>query len=450
MHIATNNKAIFYHLLGNTLIATVTNAFVWFSLTFWAFLQTGSVLATSIIGGSFAVFNMLGAFFFGNIVDHNKKKTAMLLSSIISLAAYTAGAVVYFTAPDGSFSSIANPVFWSLIFFLMIGSVAGNLRMIALSTVVRFLFPIDERDKANGLVGGVNGISFTVTSVLSGIAIGFFSMGLALICALIFTAIALLHLTLLTLPEPPQAVREEGTSKHFDLKGTLKVVREIDGLLVLIFFTTFNNFLGGVFMALMDAYGLSLLSVQAWGTMLAVMSFGFIFGSTYIAKFGLGPAPLRRLLLVYIACWVSCMFFVIQPSVILLGIGMIIWMSLSPFAEATEQTIIQAIVPGDRQGRVLGFAQSIESMAMPVTAFLIGPIAQFIFIPFMTTGKGVDLIGGWFGVGPARGIALVFILSGFIGLCVTLYAFRTRAYRILSDRYRHAFSERKKEREMAA
>ncbi len=33
------------------------------------------------------------------------------------------------------------------------------------------------------------------------------------------------------------------------------------GLLALIVFSCFNNFLGGAFMALMDAYGLSLMSV---------------------------------------------------------------------------------------------------------------------------------------------------------------------------------------------
>lgn len=52
------------------------------------------------------------------------------------------------------------------------------------------------------------------------------------------------------------------------------------------------------------------------------------------------------------------------------------------------------------------FAQSIEQAASPLTAFMIGPIAQFIFIPFMTTGAGVDLLGTWFGVGADRGIAL--------------------------------------------
>ena len=48
------------------------------------------------------------------------------------------------------------------------------------------------------------------------------------------------------------------------------------GLFALILFAAFNNFLGGVFMALMDAYGLSLVAVQEWGLLWACVSCGFI------------------------------------------------------------------------------------------------------------------------------------------------------------------------------
>jgi DHA3 family multidrug efflux protein-like MFS transporter len=106
-----------------------------------------------------------------------------------------------------------------------------------------------------------------------------------------------------------------------------------------------------------------------------------------------------------------------------------------PFIEAAEHTIIQKVVPHNRQGRVFGFAQSIELAASPLTAFLIGPIAEFFFIPFMTNGAGVDLIGSWFGTGPARGMALVFTLTGVLGLAITLLAMRSNSYKLLAKRY---------------
>ena len=93
------------------------------------------------------------------------------------------------------------------------------------------------------------------------------------------------------------------------------------------------------------------------------------------------------------------------------------------------------VIPPERQGRVFGFAQSIEQAASPITAFVIGPIAQFIFIPFMTTGAGVDLLGGWFGTGTDRGLALLFTVAGMVGLAATLLAMRSHSYKTLSEMY---------------
>ncbi len=431
------NKKIFYHLLANTLVASVANAFVWFALTFWVFLETQSVLATSFIAGIFAVANMLFAFLFGSVVDRYKKRTAMIASSVISLIAYGIGAVLFFSTPYEVFSQASSVHLWMLIVILMIGSVAGNLRMIALATTVTMLFS-EGKDKANGMIGATNGISFALTSILSGLVIGLYGMHVALWFAVMTTLLVLGHIcTVRFLETKPvsEAAENAVPEAHFNIKAVIAIIASVPGLFGLIFFTTFNNFLGGVFMALMDAYGLSLVSVETWGIMFAFLSLGFIFGSSYIAKYGLGSRPLRLMLLINVVTWTTCIFFTIQPSVILLAIGMMIWMTLVPFIEATEHTLIQSVVPYEKQGRVFGFAQSIESAATPITAFLIGPIAQFFFIPFMTTGSGVDLIGSWFGTGLDRGIALVFICSGVIGLLVTLLAFRSRSYKLLSERY---------------
>jgi MFS transporter, DHA3 family, multidrug efflux protein len=54
---------------------------------------------------------------------------------------------------------------------------------------------------------------------------------------------------------------------------------------------------------------------------------------------------------------------------------------------------------------------------------------------FLVTTALSGMIGGWFGTGPDRGIALVFVLTGLLGLVVTLLALRSRPYRQLSERY---------------
>ncbi len=59
----------------------------------------------------------------------------------------------------------------------------------------------------------------------------------------------------------------------------------------------------------------------------------------------------------------------------------------------------------------------------------------------MTTGVGVELIGDWFGSGRDRGMALLFIVAGVIGLIVTLIAMRSSAYRTLSASYQTVAQE---------
>lgn len=47
----------------------------------------------------------------------------------------------------------------------------------------------------------------------------------------------------------------------------------------------------------------------------------------------------------------------------------------------------------------------------------------------MTDGAAADLIGSWFGTGPARGLALLYTLAGTIGIVATLLAWASRPYR---------------------
>jgi DHA3 family multidrug efflux protein-like MFS transporter len=424
----------FHQLLANTILANVTNMTVWFALVFFVYLETRSVMATSFVSGIYLVVVALSGFWFGNLVDHNNKKRLMLLSGVVSLLIYAAALVVYLTAVPETWKNPASLTLWALVLLLLLGVIAGNIRGVALPTLITILIPEEERDKANGLAGTATGVAFLIVSAISGFLVGFAGMYLVLILAIGMMILSILHLWRLPIPEK-EIVHLDGKPAKLDIRGTMRIVSGVPGLLALILFTTFNNFLGGVFMGLLDAYGLSLVSVQAWGTLFAIVSCGFIVGGLFIARFGLGKNPLVALFAANIVIWIVCTLFTIQASIILLTVGMFIYLSVVPFIEAAEHTIIQKVVPPERQGRVFGFAQSVELAAAPLTTFFIGPIAELIFIPFMTTGAGVALIGDWFGTGSDRGIALVFTLTGFIGLCVTLLAMNSKYYRLLSERY---------------
>ena len=427
---------VFHQILGNNLVANITNFTVWFALTFWVYLETRSVFATGMIAGLYLVLIAGTAIWFGSLVDHHRKKRVMLGSSVVSFSFYALAFGLLAMTSESRLHDVSSFEIWALIGLVMLGVLAGAIRSIALPTLVTLLVPEGRRDRANGLVGMVSGIGFLTTSVISGFLVAWGGMHATLLLAMALCAAVFLHLLFVRLEEPTPHADAASESRRVDLKGTIAVVAGVPGLFALIFFATFNNLLGGVFMALMDAYGLSMMAVQHWGLLWGGVSTAFILSGIVIAKTGLGKNPLRTLMIVNLVAWGVAMVFTLQPWIWLLGAGCFLWMFLGPYGEAAEHTTLQKVVPYERQGRVFGFAQSVEQAASPLTAFLIGPIAQFWVIPFMSEGGvGAGLIGGWFGVGPARGIALVFTVAGLVGLIATSLAFNSRFYRQLSATY---------------
>jgi DHA3 family multidrug efflux protein-like MFS transporter len=425
----------FHLILANNLLQNIINFTVWFAVTFWAFLETRSVFVTGMVGGIYLLLTATFAIWFGSLVDHHRKKRIMLASSAGSFLLYALAFVAYSFTPNKELVRLDGLSFWGFILLVMLAVICGNIRMIALPTLVTVLIDEDRRDKANGLVGMVNGIGFLLTSGISGFLVAWDGIRGTLVLAIIFTALAFLHLLTVHIDEPEPSSSVPGERKEVDLKGTVRVIKAVPGLVALILFSAFNNLLGGVFMALIDAYGLSLMEVQEWGLLWAFASSAFIVSGLVIAKIGLGKNPLRTLLLANLITWAVASIFTIQSSILLLVAGSVIWMFLGPYAESAEQTTLQKVVPYERQGRVFGFAQSVEQSAAPLTAFLIGPLTQFLAIPFMTNGTGAEAIGHWFGTGPDRGMALVFTVTGMLGVILTLLALGSRSYRQLSGAY---------------
>src|SRR5690606_36704426 len=108
---------------------------------------------------------------------------------------------------------------------------------------------------------------------------------------------------------------------------------------------TLNNFLGGMFMALLDAYGLSLVPGEVWGLTFGVLSVAFSVSGLVIAKTGLGRNPLRTMMLVNCIIWPVCMVFTIQSWFWLLVLGCGVWMFSGPRIEAAEHKKLQKAVP---------------------------------------------------------------------------------------------------------
>ncbi len=429
-----HNRRSFRGLLVNTLIANVTTSFLWFALIFWLYLETKSVLANSLLGGTYLLLVAVMGVPFGTWIDRTHKKRVMVIAAVITAVAFSGALVFFLLVPQSAILTIGSAAFWVFTVLVLLGAVVESARGITLSTCVTLLVPEADRAKSNGMVGMVNGLGFAITSVFSGLSVGLLGILPTLVIAVALTAATLLHLLTVSIPEP-EILHSDDLPKAVDFGGAFRAVVAVPGLVGLVLFSTLNNLLGGAFMALMDPYGLTLVSVETWGVLWGVLSFGFMIGSLWVARRGLGAKPLRALLLANVAMWSIAAVFTIRENLWLLVVGILAYMALVPVAEAAEQTVLQKVVPYEKQGRVFGLAQAVEMASAPLSTFVIGPVAEFWIIPFMNTPQGQAQFGWLLGPGQARGMALVFFLAGLFGLVLTLAAFATRSYRWLSERY---------------
>src|SRR5215207_6969375 len=111
----------FYAILANALAASLTNTFVWFALTFWVYLETQSVVATSVMAGVYTVTVAVSGFFLGSLVDRYKKRTTMLLSSVCSLLLYAIAYSIYLSTSPHSFTDPTGPILWLFIILALLG-----------------------------------------------------------------------------------------------------------------------------------------------------------------------------------------------------------------------------------------------------------------------------------------------------------------------------------------
>ena len=123
----------------------------------------------------------------------------------------------------------------------------------------------------------------------------------------------------------------------------------------------------------------------------------------------------------------------------LLGLGrtLPIWVVASfffalsaPVINASNQSIWQAKVAPDVQGRVFAVRRLIAWVVVPLAQLVAGPLADQVFEPaMMPWGSLADTFGRLVGVGPGAGMALMLVFSGLAAALVGMSGYAVRDVR---------------------
>ena len=128
-------------MLVNVLLVSVINFTVWFADHLLG-LHGDAVGAGDRHGGRHLPGRdgARAGIWFGSLVDRYRKKTVMQVSTLVSLGFYAVGLALYLPTPDEAFRRPVTSVrLWVFIVLCMVGMIAGNLRGIALPTLVTAL-----------------------------------------------------------------------------------------------------------------------------------------------------------------------------------------------------------------------------------------------------------------------------------------------------------------------
>lgn len=191
-------------------------------------------------------------------------------------------------------------------------------------------------------------------------------------------------------------------------------IKERPGLLALLIYFAVVNLIIGCATVLFTPMILSFSNARVLGTILSISGVGFLLGSVVMSAWG---GPKQRVLGVLGfggTFGIFCAIAGLRPSFAVIAAGTFGMFFLLPIINGCSQAIWQSKVPIAVQGRVFAVRRLIGASTIPAAAVIAGPLADRVFEPLMSSPFLQRTIGHIVGMGPGRGVALMFVVSGVL------------------------------------
>lgn len=406
-------------LLGSSL----TN----FALGIWVYESTGSVSQFALISLFISLPLILIAPIAGVLVDRCNRRWVMVFGDT---GAGLSTLVVALLIVTGRLE------IWHIYLTTAISSTFSAFQRPAYNAAVAQLVPKQHLSRAGGMTQLGAAFAQLIAPMLAGTLL--ITIKLKGIIAIDFATFLVALVTLLLVRFPKI---KTSTTEKTGLIGLLHqavhgwtYLSARPGLLGLLFLFTTANFLVGAVSVLVTPLVLSVASAAVLGTIMSIGGIGMIVGSITISTWG---GPKRQMNSVFgfmLLCGVCILAVGLRPSIVLFGLAAFFFFLSLPIIRVSSQVIFQKKVALELQGRVLALNGAIVSASMPLAYIVTGPLADHVFEPLMAiNGPLAASLGQIIGVGPGRGISLMFVIIGLLFLFSTLVAYEYPRLRLVED-----------------
>ncbi len=375
----------FISMLGSALSA--------FGLGIWIFQKTGSAASFAMSAVCTVLPALLFAPFAGSIADRKKRKAIILLTD--SIDAFLKILIVTLLI----FNKLELWMVYPLVF---ISGTLGTFQNPAFGASIPMLVPTDKLTRANGLLQFSSAIQNLLAPVIAGFFYPLIELKGLFIIDFVSFFFALASIAFIKIPQPLIEKTKDSLvlAALKDLKYAWKYLIQKEGLMQLIVFFAFLNFIANLSMILLGPLMMSVYNSQAYGNVQAGIGLAMLLGGLCSSLIPDTKNKIKRILLILSLCSIGPIISGTTLNRIIITGGFFIFMFPVPYVNTLLMSIFQIKIERNVLGRVGALMTAILAAITPIAYLCAGPLADYVFEPLMNE-KG-------------RGIGLIFIISGIL------------------------------------
>ena len=398
---------VFIITWGGQFVSTLGSGLTSFALGVWIYEQTGSPTLFVYNVLAWVLPTILFSPVVGVIVDRWDRRLVMVLGDS---GAGLSSLFIFIMLVSGRLEV------WQVYLATFISSAFSSLQWPAFSAATSLLVPKDKLGRASGMSQVSDAVSHLVTPALAGALYVGAGMPVILLIDFISYVVALGTLSMVRFPQPVIS-HEEKHDLSFWRQAMFgwSYIRQRPGLFGLLLVFASANFLMSGSYTLLTPMLLEMTTPDKVGLINSSAGIGLLSGTLLMSLWG---GPKRRVFGIFageILAAFCLMLLGMNTSILLIVIASIFITLGLPLSGGCSQAIWQSKVAQDVQGRVFSIRRMIAFSIEPVAYLSAGPLAEKVFEPGMSMGgRLASIFGPVIGVGPGRGIALMFIVAGIL------------------------------------
>ena len=388
-----------------------------FALTIWAYELTGSATALALVGFFFVTPMLVFSPLAGAIVDRYDRRLMMMASDLASGLATIAILILYLSDQLQIWHLYVSGAFQGLF---------QTFQWPAYSAAITTMLPKEQYGRANGMMSLAESTSGIFSPLLAGALLGLVGLGGILTIDIVSFVFAIGALVFVAIPKPKTTeAGEQGQGSIWkEAAYGFRYILARPSLLGLQIVFLVGNFFVGIAFAILAPMILASTGNNelVFGSVSSAGAAGGVIGGLVMSAWG---GPKKRVHGVLAGWAISSAL-----GVVLMGLGrsLPVWAVASfcgaffvPIINGSNQSIWQAKVAPDVQGRVFSIRRLIAWFVNPAAMLIAGPLADFVLEPAMRTNGALSDTFGWLvGTGPGAGMALIFIFTGLVAMGVGL------------------------------